>query len=127
MRKFTYVHIILVFLVHFSLQATNYYISPYGDDYLNSGTSVYTPWQTLQAANHHNFEPGDTLFLEAYKTFYGTLKLNLNDSGTPENPIVVTTYNGSDAAARATIFAGDSCAVFISDMEGIHLKNIINN
>ncbi|MBK8442201.1 MAG: DUF11 domain-containing protein [Sphingobacteriales bacterium] len=125
MRKFTYVPIILAFLVHFSLQATNYYVSPYGDDYLNNGTSIYTPWQTLQVANQHNFEPGDTLFLEAYKTFYGTLKLNLNDSGTPENPVVVTTYNGSDAAARATIFAGDSCAVLISDMEGIHLKNII--
>lgn len=74
-----------------SLQATNYYVSPNGNDN-NNGTSTATAFQTLSKINSLSFLPGDVIYLEGGQTFTG--KVEIDDDGTTANPITLTSYNG---------------------------------
>lgn len=91
-----------------------YYVSSEGND-SNSGQSESQAWQSLQRVSEHSFSPGDTLFFNSGDEFTGTLNLDSNDAGTPEQRLVITSYgrgkariNGLDGAA---VYA-DSCHFF---------------
>lgn len=88
-----------------SAHATDYYFDPVAGDDGNEGTSAVTAWKSLAKINSMDLEPGDTLNLRAGRVFKvdhphtvlffqkGMVNGKLiDDSGTPDNPIIVRPY-----------------------------------
>ena len=100
-----------------------YFVSPDGNDN-NDGRSVETPWKTLGKVNASKFKPGDTIRFEGGRVFESNAlqyqsALLISDSGTPDSPIVYTSYGGM----RATIKA-DSIGVMCSGKEFVVFRSI---
>jgi hypothetical protein len=84
---------------------TVYYVSSSGSD-ANAGTSEAAPFQSIAKVNTLNLLPGDTVKFKGGDTFTG--KLVITDSGTAEEPIVITSYgtgkpiitNGNDTHVK---------------------------
>ena len=100
-----------------------YFVSPDGNDN-NDGRSVETPWKTLEKLNASKFKPGDTIRFEGGRIFESNVlqyqsALLISDSGTPDSPIVYTSYGGM----RATIKA-DSIGVMCSGKEFVEFHSI---
>lgn len=68
-----------------------YFVAPWGED--NNTGSATSPWKTLQCSVDR-LDPGDRLLIRGgvYKEF-----LTLKKSGTSENPIVVSAFQGEEA------------------------------
>jgi hypothetical protein len=80
---------------------------------------------TFNALNSANFEPGDRILLAGGVTFTGTLNLGSQDTGTDAQgnliaPILITSYG----TGRATISAGDGCAINAYNLGGIEISNL---
>ena len=86
--------------------ATDYYVSPAGND-SNSGTSPAEAWQTIGKVNSVTFGAGDSVFFGGGQSFSGSLYFDASDSGTPANPVTVSSYGGG----RATISSGNQEAI----------------
>lgn len=102
---------------------SGYFISPDGNDN-NDGRSVETPWKTLEKVNTSKFKPGDTIRFEGGRVFESNAlqyqsALLISDSGTPDSPIVYTSYGD----VRATIKA-DSIGVMCSGKEFVEFHSI---
>jgi hypothetical protein len=73
--------------------ATNYYVSPYGND-ANDGTSISTPWKTISKINKQRYFPGDIIMFQRggvwRETLFGAF------SGSEGKPITFSSY-GSGA------------------------------
>lgn len=95
-----------------------YYLSVSGDD-AGEGTQGH-PWKSISKLNTVDLQPGDTVLLEGEQLFHGTLKLDSNDSGAPERPVVIT----SSGEGKATIDAGNFSAFEISYANHIVVKNL---
>jgi parallel beta-helix repeat protein len=77
------------------LFATNYYVSPNGNDN-NNGLSIATAFETIEKATY-SVAPGDTVFLMSgiyTKTYPESLIVYLTISGTAEKPITIRNYPG---------------------------------
>jgi len=79
----------------------------------------------FNALNSVNFEPGDRILLAGGMTFTGTLNLGSQDTGTDAQgnliaPILITSYG----TGRATIAAGDGCAINAYNIGGIEISNL---
>jgi hypothetical protein len=98
----------------------SYYVSPSGDD-AGAGTSPSSPWRTLGRVNRVALAPGDRILLQGGATLAGTLVLDSADGGTPQKPVVVTSYGG----ARATIAAGAGDAILIYNTGGIEIRRLV--
>lgn len=81
--------IILILIVCFKANATNYYFSNTGND-ANNGTSTNTPFKTIQRLNLLVLNAGDTIFFKSGDTFRG--QINISASGNSSLPIVFTSY-----------------------------------
>jgi hypothetical protein len=69
---------------------TAYYVdADHGSD-SRAGTSPQTAWKTLSKATKAQLKPGEHLLLRRGQTFSGSL--NLSDTGTAANPVVVASY-----------------------------------
>jgi len=66
-----------------------YYISNNGSD-KNSGTSIETPWCSIEKVNATHLHPGDEILFRSGDSFAG--ELNLKYSGTKEKPIIISSY-----------------------------------
>jgi hypothetical protein len=96
-----------------------YYVSSSGDDSAR-GTSPGTSWKSIDKINKTDFQPGDKILFEGGKTFAGALKFDIDDSGTPENPVTVTSYG----EGRATISSGTETGLLAINTSGFVIKNI---
>ena len=74
----------------------------------NPGTRT-RPFKTLQRINSLKLKPGDRVYLKGNEVFPGTLSLTIN--GTPDKPIVITTYENVDG--NAVIDAGNKDAIIL--------------
>ncbi len=72
---------------------TAYYVSPSGND-SNNGTSQSTPWKTIARVNTADLNGGDSVNFQGGATFSPNTPLTFqpNDSGTPSNPVRITSY-----------------------------------
>ena len=95
-----------------------YYLSLAGDD-ANPGTKE-SPWKSIAKLNAVTLNPGDTVYLKEGQVFEGSLQLDSTDSGSEDNPVVVT----SDGAGKATINAGNSSAIAITFANNIKISNL---
>lgn len=100
-------------------QATDYYVSPTGND-SNSGTSSTQPWRTITKVNNKGFSPGDRILFQGGKTFSGTLNFDSSDNGSLANPITV----GSYGTGRAVISAGSGRGFSGYNVAGYRIQNI---
>ena len=85
--------ILLLWLLPFTLGATNYYVKIGGSD-ASAGTSDATAWATTTKVNTEwaagTFAFGDTIFFNRNDSFTGTI--TVTESGTPGTPIVIAAY-----------------------------------
>ncbi len=81
-------------LIGANLYATNYYFdASVGNDH-NNGTSIKSPFKSLEAITQINIKSGDKLLLKKGETFYGTLALK-NIAGTVRQPILISAYGSA--------------------------------
>ena len=81
--------VIFVFVL-ISLNAKNYYVhSTKGKD-TNRGNIQNSPWKTISKVNLHTFQPGDSIFFACDEVWFENF--NPKGSGSPELPIVVTSF-----------------------------------
>src|SRR4030042_3138356 len=83
----------------------DYYVSPAGGD-RNLGPQP-VPWRNISRVNETDLEPGDRILFLGGERFLGTIELDRDDSGTPGEEIVVTSYG----TGRAIIDGGDGSAL----------------
>lgn len=99
--------------------ARDYYVSTSGDD-LAKGTSPDKAWKSIDKINETDFQPGDRILFEGGKTFTGALEFDIDDSGTPDNPLTVTSYG----EGRATISSGNETGLMATNTSGFVVKNL---
>lgn len=99
--------------------SVSYYVSPSGNN-SNSGTAQNSPWQTIDKVNSINLNPGDKVLFEGGKEFKGSIKLDEKDGGTPELPVIISSY-GKD---RAIINSGKETGLYAANCAGIEVRNL---
>lgn len=82
----------MVFVSIFS-NATNYYISPSGND-TNTGTSTTSPWRTVSKVQASNKLPGDQFLFERGGSYSG--EIAMATSGTAGSEIVFGAYGSGN-------------------------------
>jgi hypothetical protein len=106
-----------VFIIFWAISttsfATDYYVSTSGND-ANSGTSPAEAWQTISKVNSTDFEPGDGIFFEGGETFTGGISFSDEDMGTPNSPIIVSSYG----TGMATISSGTDHGLYAHNCAG---------
>ncbi|MEL7191208.1 MAG: right-handed parallel beta-helix repeat-containing protein [Bacteroidota bacterium] len=96
-----------------------YYISPSGDD-SQTGTSIAQAWQTPAKVSQSTFSPGDSILFEGGQTFVGSIKLGSSSSGTPTDPVLISSYG----TGRAILSSPDSMGISLLECEGIEIRNL---
>lgn len=120
--------IVLIILVFFSQKATanDYFVHPILGKDSNTGVSKNNAFKTLDHTTKIKFLPGDRIVLAAGQLYTESLKL-INQNGTLQNPIVITSlqWNKKDAKNPAIIdFKSLTNGVLIEDCSFITLSNI---
>jgi len=96
-----------------------YYLSSSGDDSA-PGTSPDKAWKSIEKVNEINLKPGDNILFKGGETFTGTMKFDIEDSGTPENPVTITSYG----VGRALISSGNETGLLAMNTSGLIVKNL---
>ncbi len=88
--------------------AKSYYIDAHTGNDNNEGTSVNSPWRSLNKLSKQKLFPGDSVKFKKGSSFTGPLFINY--SGTKGAPIVLTAYGASGKAPAFTnpVFAQDN-------------------
>ena len=104
----------LLLLITSLAGATNYYISPTGND-ANSGTGQAQAWRTIARLNQSlfAFQPGDQILFQRGATFRG--RITFGSNGTANSPIIIGAYgtgaqpiiSGSDVVTGWTVHQGN--------------------
>jgi len=72
-----------------------YYLSQEGN---NSGAGTLAdPWKTIDRLNQETLKPGDRILFKGGETFAGTINLDSSDHGTPDYPILLSSYGNGKA------------------------------
>ena len=106
-----------------SAAGTTYYVSASSGSDSNSGLSASTPWQTLTKASSVVLSPGDEILLKAGDTWTGQT-LTPQGSGTPTNPIVISSYG---TGARPHISPGigvKDYAIHLVEVDGYDINGL---
>lgn len=84
------------------------------------GANGSTGYTSIESLNSIDFEPGDSILFEAGKTFEGKLILEAHDRGTPDQPVVISTYGDT----RATLKSIGEGSISVADAGGIETTNL---
>jgi len=109
---------------------TVYHLSDLNGDDSNLG-SVNSPWKTIDKMNSINLHPGDQILFEKGATFKGHLEIN--NSGTPKNPITIGSYGTGNLpiiTGQVGIDIGGDYqeAIFVENQDNLIFQDIeINN
>jgi hypothetical protein len=95
----------------------SYHISPNGND-SSTGTRA-RPWRSIAKVNATEFEPGDRILFKGGQSFYGTISLDENDSGSAMSKVVMASYG----SGRATINGGKDSGLVTSSSHLV-IKNL---
>lgn len=98
--------------------ASNYYVSPAGDD-ANPGTEA-KPWRSVAKVNETDLEPGDRVLFEGGKTFIGPVALTDKHSGSAGKRVEFSSYG----AGRATIDGGNGIAFTATGCNHLTVRNL---
>jgi len=114
------VSVLLILLLFKTGMAATYYFSPAGNDQTNSGTSIASPWSSIDKLNTIDLNPGDVVLFQGGATFTGSIYLEITDMGTALQPIIVTSYG----AGRAIINGGTLPGLYAENTGGIEVRGI---
>ena len=109
---------------------TIYHLSESNGDDSNLGTEN-SPWKTIEKINSINLLPGDQVLFKKGDTFKGHLEIN--NSGTSENPIIIGSYGTGNlpiiTGQVGADFGGDyQEAIFVENQDNIIFQDIeVNN
>jgi hypothetical protein len=98
----------------------NYFISSTGNDSA-TGNTVPTAWKTIEKLNSIDINPGDRVFFEGGKTFYGSIFLLNTDANDASNTVVITSYGNQ----KATINSGANYGFYAYNTQGFTLRDLI--
>jgi hypothetical protein len=98
---------------------TTYYVDPAGDD-ANAGLTPDDPWKSVARVSASTLRPGDAVLFSGGGVFQGTLSLGPDDAGSPQAPVLVSSYG----AGRATIHAGNADGISVYDTAGVTISNL---
>jgi hypothetical protein len=101
---------------------TYYFNAEIGSD-LNSGTSEDSPWKSLSMIEDLSLNPGDQILLFAGHTFTEPLLLN-TIFGSAEDPILISTYGGSNGEKANIRTKGFLNAVHIKNSSFIEIEHL---
>lgn len=106
-------------------KVVGYYFSSSGND-SNTGLSPESAWQTIDKYNSTSFPPGALIQFKAGDTFTSANSLAINDDGTANAPITISTYGGT---AKAIInYTGTNQALAIdANYTNVNNLEIIGN
>lgn len=100
--------------------AATYYVSNAGDD-ARRGTSPRAAWRTIEKINSSRFRAGDRILFRSGDTFYGSLRFDADDAGTPQKPVTV----GSYGRGRAIIRSGEREGILVENAGGFVVRDLI--
>jgi hypothetical protein len=110
----------IILLTGCTENGTEYYLDPIGDDSA-PGTSPGRAWKSIEKINATDLNPGDRVLFKAGKTFTGSLKFDLDDSGTPDNPVTI----GSYGEGRAVISSGSDYGLYAENTSGFVVQDLV--
>lgn len=97
-----------------------FYVSPSGDD-AASGEQPDQAWRSLERVNQQLLAPGESVLLQGGASFAGTLRIEHDDSGSVDAPVIISSYG----EGRARIDAGDGSAIEIASAGGLWVHDLI--
>lgn len=92
-KQFFFVNFYLL-LVALQLSATTYYIDSSQGNNSYSGTSITSPWQTINKINNFHFQPGDSILFKKGQIWQECL--DFPSSGSALHPIVIGSYGDGE-------------------------------
>lgn len=98
--------------------ATDYYISPAGNDAAPGG--LRNPWKTIERLNQASLKPGDRVFFEGGKVHAGTIRLDSGDRGSAERKVTIASYG----KGKATIDGGHGRALSADGCSHIQIRGL---
>lgn len=110
----------IVGLFSFRAAGTIFYIDTEQGDNANSGRTSQSPWKSIERLNTLDLEPGDQILFKGEQEFTGTIRLNREDCGTAEKPVVLQSYGGG----CATINAGNHSAAVLNNCGNVKIRNL---
>ena len=116
--QLAFLGIALVLLNAISASATDYYVSPRGND--KSSGSASSPWKTIARVNKGHYVGGDRIFFQGASTFTGTLGFSSTSGGTASHPVLVSSYG----TGRATISAGSGRGISVYNTAGFYIAHL---
>lgn len=90
--------LLIITLFHYS-NAITYYISSTDGNDSNNGTTIQTPWKTLEKIKLFSFSNGDSILLKSGDIFRGTLSLKLS----PDNIFIGKYGNGNNPTIKGSV------------------------
>lgn len=101
---------------------STYYVSYTDGNDNNNGISSSTPWKTLAKVSSMTFSAGDQILLKCGDT-WSAQTLTLQGSGTPTNPIILSSY-GTGNRPIISPNAVDSICIAMNALEGWKITNL---
>ncbi|GAB3820316.1 right-handed parallel beta-helix repeat-containing protein [Pontibacter rugosus] len=111
---------VIMLLLSFCAQAEKYFVSSTGND-SNNGLSKTSAWASIDKVNSSSLVPGDTVVFEAEVIFSGSLGFGAEVKGTPEKPIVLSSYG----TGRAVIRSGAESGFKLYNTSGFKIENLV--
>lgn len=106
MNRYLYFLLFSILAANFTF-ATNYYVDPVNGKEIYNGKSPEEPFKLLLEITNLELLPGDTVFLmNGSHKLDGFVPLQISESGTPDNWIVVQNYPGHSPMIEFRSFAG---------------------
>lgn len=116
----------LALLFSFPALATQYYVSPNGDDNNNNGLSASNPWQSIGKVNGFVFQGGDTVSFQGGATFVGCLVFNSTNvqNSSSSTPFTVNSYGTGVATIQSNCTGNTSAAITIDNVNGFYINSL---
>ena len=124
-RRWSYV-LALAFFFSLPAFATQYYVSPNGNDNNNSGLSPSSPWQSINKVNNFIFYGGDTVSFQGGATFTGCLLFNSANiqNSSISTAFTVNSYGTGVATIQSNCTGNTSAAVTVDNINGFYLNGL---
>ncbi|WP_094273497.1 right-handed parallel beta-helix repeat-containing protein [Rhodococcus sp. OK302] len=105
-----------------SLSSTQrtYYVSAHGDDRAD-GRSTARPWRTLDRISAQILRPGDRVLLAGGELFAGQLRVDSEDAGDREQPVVIASYG----SGQAILEVSNQPVVEVYNTGGVTIQDLV--
>lgn len=104
----------------FAQAGNTYFVSADGND-SSDGLSIKTAWRSLEKVSNTIFCPGDKILFRSGQVWNG--QLTLNGTGTPDKPIVISSFGGEKKPVINTGSA-EGAGILLKNQGGWEISNL---